>query len=74
MKRVKELVVEIMERYSAAVEGACAEIGECAENVIVSVKYYGKYLWGGLVVAFAWLLLAVTMPVWYLPYKYFCKK
>lgn len=44
--------------------------GEIAENL----RYYGGYLLAGLAIVLAWLLLAVTMPAWYLPYKYFTRK
>jgi len=38
------------------------------------VRYYSGYLLAGLAVVLAWLLLLVTMPAWYLPYKYFTRK
>lgn len=45
-----------------------------AEEVARLIWYYGGYLLAGLVIILAWLLLAVTMPAWYLPYKYFTRK
>lgn len=73
-KQVKELIAEIMKRYADAVESWIAAVGECAEMVAQGILYYGSYLLAGLAVALAWLLLAVTMPAWYLPYKYFTRK
>ena len=66
MNEVKELLIAIMERYSRAVEELLGEIGEY-------VSYYSILLLAGILVALAWFLLALTMPVWYLPYKYFSK-
>lgn len=78
MKRAKALVLEIMERYAAAAEGACTVVGEYVAEATAEateyIKYYGGYLLAGLAVALAWLLLAVTMPAWYLPYKHFTRK
>ncbi len=71
---MKELIAEIMKRYADAVESWIAAVGECAEMVAQGILYYGSYLLAGLAVALAWLLLAVTMPAWYLPYKYFTRK
>ena len=59
------------ESFCITVGGYVAEAaGEIAENL----RYYGGYLLAGLAVALAWLLLAVTMPAWYLPYKHFTRK
>ena len=62
---MKELIAEIMKRYADAVESWIAAVGECAEMVAQGILYYGSYLLAGL---------AVTMPAWYLPYKYFTRK
>lgn len=75
---MKELIAGIMKRYADTAEGLCMELGECAaaatEIVTECVRYYGSYFLAGLAVVLAWLLLAVTMPVWYLPYKHFTRK
>lgn len=73
-QQVKELIAGIMKRYANAVESWIMAVGEFAEEVVEVIVYYGKYLLAGLAVALAWLLLAVTMPAWYLPYKYFTRK
>lgn len=68
MKRAKALVLEIMERYAAAAEGACTVVGEYVAEATAEateyIKYYGGYLLAGLAVVLAWLLLAVTMPAY----------
>lgn len=78
MKKAKALVLEIMGRYAAVAEGACTAVGEyvteATTEVAECVRYYGGYLLAGLAVMLAWLLLAATMPAWYLPYKYFTRK
>lgn len=73
-QQVKEFIAGIMKRYADAVESWIMEVGEFAEVVAQGVLYYGSYFLAGLAVVLAWLLLAVTMPVWYLPYKYFTRK
>lgn len=73
-QQVKELVAEIMKRYADTVESWLMAVGEFAEEAVEVIVYYGRYLLAGLAVALAWLLLAVTMPVWYLPYKHFTRK
>ena len=77
-RKAKELIAGIMKRYADTVEGLCMEVGECVAEttgeVTECVRYYGGYFLAGLAVALAWLLLAVTMPVWYLPYKLFTRK
>lgn len=76
--KVKELIADIMKRYTDTVEGLCMELGEfvaeATAEVTKCVRYYGGYILAGLAVVLAWLLLAVTMPVWYLPYKHFTRK
>lgn len=62
MKKIKELVLIIMERYAVV-----------TELVIADIVKFGKYLLAGLIVAVLWILLAVTIPGWYLPYKYLTK-
>lgn len=74
MRKAKEFITGIMERYANAVERSLMAAGWFAEEVARVIAYYGRYLLAGLAVALAWLLLAVTMPVWYLPYKYFTGK
>ena len=70
-RKAKELIAGIMKRYADTVEGLCMELGEfvaeATAEVTECVRYYGGYL-------LAWLLLAVTMPAWYLPYKHFTGK
>ncbi len=73
-QQVKEFIAGIMKRYADAVESWIMAVGEFAEVIAQGILYYGSYLLAGLAVALAWLLLAVTMPVWYLPYKYFTRK
>lgn len=68
---IRKYILEVMQRYIDAVEGACAEIGEFAEDVCADITRCGRFLLTGSLVFLIWLLLAVTMPVWYLPYKYF---
>lgn len=60
---MKELLTDIMREYADAVEGACVFMGEVAENIIA-----------GVIVFLAWVVMAITIPVWYLPYKYFTGK
>lgn len=74
MRKAKEFITGIMERYANAVERSLIAVGWFVEGVTRVIAYYGRYLLAGLAVALAWLLLAVTMPVWYLPYKYFTGK
>lgn len=79
MKRqVMELITGIMKRYTDTVESLCIAVGEYVTEATAEateyIKYYGGYLLAGLAVMLAWLLLAVTMPAWYLPYKYFTRK
>lgn len=62
-----EALTGIMERYANAVERSLMAVGWFVEGVARVIAYYGRYLLAGL-------LLAVTMPVWYLPYKYFTGK
>lgn len=69
-----EALTGIMERYANAVERSLMAVGWFVEGVARVIAYYGRYLLAGLAVVLAWLLLAVTMPVWYLPYKYFTGK
>ena len=77
-RKAKELIAGIMKRYADTVEGLCMELGEfvaeATAEVTECVRYYGGYLLAWLAVALAWLLLAVTMPAWYLPYKHFTRK
>lgn len=73
-QQVKEFIAGIMKRYADAVESWIMAVGEFTEVIAQGILYYGSYLLAGLAVALAWLLLAVTMPVWYLPYKYFTRK
>lgn len=73
-QQVKEFIADIMKRYADTVESWIMAVGEFAEVVAQGVLYYGSYILAGLAVVLAWLLLAVTMPVWYLPYKYFTRK
>ncbi|MCX4305396.1 MAG: hypothetical protein OSJ69_06300 [Acetatifactor sp.] len=73
-QQVKEFIAEIMKRDADAVESWMVAVGEFAEAMAQGILYYGSYLLAGLAVALAWLLLAATMPVWYLPYKYFTRK
>lgn len=63
MKRIIEFITDVMRRYS-----------ESVESLLEDIVKYGKWLITGLFVVIGYLLLAVTMPVWYLPYKYFNKK
>lgn len=74
MRKAKEFITGIMERYANAVERSLMAVEWFVEGVARVIAYYGRYLLAGLAVALAWLLLAVTMPVWYLPYKYFTGK
>lgn len=77
-RQAKKLIAEIMKRYADTVESICITVGEyvteATTEVAECVRHYGGYLLAWLAVALAWLLLAVTMPVWYLPYKYFTRK
>lgn len=77
-QQAKKLIAEIMKRYADTVESICIAVGEyvteTTAEVAECVRHYGGYLLAGLAVALAWLLLAVTMPAWYLPYKYFTRK
>lgn len=73
-QQVKKFIAEIMKRYADAVDSWIIAVREFAEVVAQGILYYGSYLLAGLAVALAWLLLAVTMPAWYLPYKYFTRK
>lgn len=73
-QQVKKFIAEIMKRYADAVDSWIIAVGEFAEVVAQGILYYGSYLLARLAVALAWLLLAVTMPVWYLPYKHFTRK
>lgn len=74
MSRVKELVIEIMRRYADTVEGTCIGLGEYLEKVGEYTVKCGKYLLAGVAVLLIYLVLAVTMPVWYLPYKFFARE
>lgn len=78
MNKVRELVMDIMGRYAKAAESACRAVKEFTEElpkeIVESAKYYGMWLLVGLLVALAWIILAVTMPIWYMPYKYFIRK
>lgn len=73
-QQAKKLITGIMEQYTNAVEGCVMAVGWFAGEVARLIWYYGRYLLAGLVIMLAWLSLAVTMPVWYLPYKYFTGK
>ena len=73
-QKVKEFIAGIMKRYVDTVEHLCVEVGEATAEVTECVMHYGGYILAGLEVVLAWLLLAVTMPVWYLPYKHFTRK
>lgn len=77
-QQVKELIAEIMKRYADTVESLCIVVGEYATEATAKaaecVRHYGGYLLAGLAIVLAWLLLAVTMPVWYMPYKHFTRK
>lgn len=73
-RQAKKLITGIMKRYTNAVEGAVTAVAWFAGEVARLIWYYGGYLLAGLVIILAWLLLAVTMPAWYLPYKYFTRK
>lgn len=77
-QRAKELIAGITKRYTDTVESFCITVGgyvaEAAGEIAENLRYYGGYLLAGLAVALAWLLLAVTMPAWYLPYKHFTRK
>lgn len=77
-QQVKELIAEIMKRYADTVESLCIVVGEYVTEATAKaaerVRHYGGYLLAGLAIVLAWLLLAVTMPAWYLPYKYFTRK
>lgn len=73
-QQAKELITGIMKRYTNVVEGCITDTAWFAKEVARCVWYYGSYLLAGLVIILAWLLLAATMPAWYLPYKYFTRK
>lgn len=73
-QQVKEFIADVMKRYVDTVEHLCIEVGEATAEVTECVRYYSGYLLAGLAVVLAWLLLLVTMPAWYLPYKYFTRK
>lgn len=76
-RQAKKLIAEIMKRYADTVESLCIAVGEyvteATAEVVECVRYCGGYLLTGLAVVLAWLLLAATMPAWYLPYKYFTR-
>lgn len=77
-RKAKALLMGIMKRYADAVESICIAVGEYVTEATAEVtecaRHYGGYLLAGLATLLAWLLLAVTMPAWYLPYKYFTRK
>lgn len=77
-RKAKTLLTGIMKRYAETVESICMAVGEyvteATEEVTEYVRHYGGYFLAGLATLLAWLLLAVTMPAWYLPYKYFTRK
>lgn len=73
MKRVKKFVMEIMERYVDVVESICIWVGKYSKVVGECTVKYGKYLLTRAAVVLVYLFLIVTMPIWYLPYKYFRK-
>lgn len=50
MKKMKELVLIIMERYAVAVEYICITVGEYMELTIADIVKFGKYLLAGLIV------------------------
>lgn len=70
MTRVIEFITNVMGRYSDSMESCLEDIGEITESIVDFIKY----LLVGLFVFIGYILLAATMPVWYLPYKYFKRK
>ena len=71
----KELPKDLVFRLNCVYEMELGEfVAEATAEVTECVRYYGGYLLAWLAVALAWLLLAVTMPAWYLPYKHFTGK
>lgn len=70
MKHVKMFIEAAMKLYVDSVEGFFMD----ACNLSQDMMYCAKILLGGLAAVIIYLLVAVTMPVWYLPYKYFSMK
>lgn len=74
MKRLIEFITDVMEEYTDGIENNLAVFGECMGEIAEYIVGGVKYLLTGLLVVIGYLFLAVTMPVWYLPYKHFKRK
>ena len=74
MKHIKSFAIDVMRRYSEFIENCCIYVGEYVEEALKCVVKYGKYIFVGLMIIFGYIFLALTIPIWYLPYKYFIKK
>lgn len=71
---MKKLMVEVMGRYAEVIDNTCIAMGEHVEAACRAIVKYGKYVLALLVVVLVWILMAATIPIWYLPYKYFAGK
>lgn len=69
MEHVKMFILRVMKFYVDIAEAIIFGVGNLTENIM----HYAKFLLRGMAAVIICLLLFVTMPIWYLPYKYFTK-
>lgn len=71
MEHAKTFILRVMKFYFDIAEIILIDVvGSFTEGIMYCVKF----LLRGMAVVIICLLMAVTMPVWYLPYKYFIKE